>query len=99
MFRSTSRYANQPTAVWIDGQGRRRPYVLLREVPTPQLGPDPVHVVTGHDRLDRITWQHLGDPELFWRLCEENGALHPDELTAVIGRRLRIPLTPGAPQP
>jgi hypothetical protein len=101
MFRSTSRYANQPTSTWVDVEGRVRPYVLLREVPPPPTpsGADPVHVVVDHDRLDRISWKQLGDPELFWRVCDANGALAPEELVAVVGRRLIVPLDPGAPQP
>jgi hypothetical protein len=53
------------------------------------------HVVTQGERLDNITARYLADPELFWRLCDANPVLRPDELTARIGRRLRIPL----PQP
>ena len=51
-----------------------------------------IHSVAEGDRLDNITAKHLGDPEQFWRLCDANNAMHPDELTAEIGRRLGIPL-------
>jgi hypothetical protein len=50
------------------------------------------HPVTQGDRLDNITAHYLGDPEQFWRLCDANNAMHPDELTAKIGQKLRIPL-------
>jgi hypothetical protein len=50
------------------------------------------HQVSEGDRLDNITANYLDDPELFWQLCDANNAMHPDELTAQIGRRLRIPL-------
>jgi hypothetical protein len=50
------------------------------------------HLVSEGDRLDNITANYLDDPELFWQLCDANNAMHPDELTAQIGRRLRIPL-------
>jgi hypothetical protein len=101
MFNAASRYANQPIAVWVDADGRARPFVVLREVPAPPApsGADPIHVVTAHDRLDRIAWQQLGDAQLFWRLCDANGALHPDELTAVAGRRLAVPRYHAPPQP
>ena len=46
----------------------------------------------GGDRLDNITANYLGDPEQFWLLCDANNAMHPDELTAQIGQKLRIPL-------
>lgn len=97
MFNTNSRYANQPVAVQVDAQGRARPYVTMREVPPPRVRrpEDLGHVVSDGDRLDRVAWQHLGDPELFWRLCDANGALYPDELTAVPGRQLLVPLDPG----
>lgn len=50
------------------------------------------HQVNEGDRLDNITANYLNDPELFWQLCDANNAMHPDELTAQIGRRLRISL-------
>jgi len=39
----------------------------------------------------------LGDPELFWRLCDANDTLHPQELTEAVGRRLSVPLPEGIP--
>jgi hypothetical protein len=101
MFRSNSRYANQPISTFVDREGRVRPFVLLREVPQPPTpsGADPVHVVVDDDRLDRIAWARLGDPELFWRICDANGALQPEELTTVAGRRLIVPIDQRRPQP
>lgn len=94
MFGSSSRYASQTVAVFVDAEGRSRAYVTLRELPPARVvrPEDPIHIVTDSDRLDRLTWQHLGDPELFWRVCDANGALHPDEMTSVAGRRLVVPL-------
>jgi hypothetical protein len=93
MFDATSRYADQPVATWVDEQGRKRVYVTLREVPAP-IAPqafDRRYQVADHDRVDRIAWQAIGDPQQFWRLADANGALHPDELTATAGRRLLVP--------
>jgi nucleoid-associated protein YgaU len=42
------------------------------------------------DRLDLIAARALGDPELFWRICDANNAMDPLELTAEPGRRLRV---------
>ena len=39
--------------------------------------------------------RYLGDPELFWRLCDANVAMRPAELTETIGRRLHITLPEG----
>lgn len=44
------------------------------------------------DRLDRITYDHLGDPEQFWQVCDANDTLNPIELTEEIGQVVRIPI-------
>ncbi|WP_267221365.1 LysM domain-containing protein [Dyella silvae] len=49
------------------------------------------------DRLDRLAAQYLGDPLLFWRLCDANGVLRPDELTDTAGETLRVTLPAGIP--
>jgi hypothetical protein len=54
------------------------------------------HVVAQGERLDSITARYLGDPEQFWRICDANGAMRPEELEEV-GRRLRITLPEGIP--
>jgi hypothetical protein len=48
------------------------------------------HTVAQGERLDNITAQYLGDATLFWRLCDANNAMRPQELTETIGRKLRI---------
>jgi hypothetical protein len=55
------------------------------------------HVVIAGERLDHLAARHLGDPELFWRICDGNRALRPEELTETIGRRLAITLPEGVP--
>jgi hypothetical protein len=74
-------------------------YLRRRFVPQPEhfamLGE---HVVTDGERLDHIAARHLGDPELFWRLCDANRALRPDDLLE-LGRRLAITLPAGVSGP
>jgi hypothetical protein len=53
------------------------------------------HAVAAGDRLDNVTARHLGDPEQFWRVCDVNGAMSPDELIERIGRVLVIPMPLG----
>jgi hypothetical protein len=55
------------------------------------------HVVTEGERMDHIAGCELGDPEAFWRICDANSAMRPDELTETVGRRLRITLPEGIP--
>jgi nucleoid-associated protein YgaU len=50
------------------------------------------YTVTQGDRLDNITARTLGDPEVYWRICDANGVVRPSELTRDAGRVLRIPL-------
>ena len=94
MFDQTSRYAGLPVGVIVDGQGRERAYVTAREVPPAVMAraEDVVHVVGGDERQDRIAWQYLGDPTQYWQLADANGVVHPDEITATVGRRLVIPV-------
>jgi hypothetical protein len=55
------------------------------------------HTVVQGERLDHIAAARLGDPEVFWQICDANAAMQPEELTATPGRRLRITLPPPAP--
>jgi nucleoid-associated protein YgaU len=50
--------------------------------------------VTEGDRLDLIAFRTLGDPEIFWRICDANDAMNPFDLVAdgEIGRKLRVPI-------
>jgi len=96
-FAPTSRYATVATAT-LEVNGREIVYLTRRFVPSPdRFALLQEHVVTRGERLDVIAYTYLGDPELFWRLCDSNGAMRPDELTAAIGRRLRITLPEGIP--
>ena len=54
-----------------------------------------LHRVVQGERLDNITAQYLGDPEMFWRVCDANGVSRPDELTETPGRLIRITLPDG----
>lgn len=97
-FPPTSRYAGIETATLEDAAGNTTIYLKRRFVPPPErffLLQE--HVVKQNERLDNITTQYLDDPEQFWRICDANRAMRPDELTETIGRRLRITLPEGIP--
>ncbi|HKI06196.1 MAG TPA: LysM domain-containing protein [Thermoanaerobaculia bacterium] len=94
----TSRYSGVEVAKLETADGETIVYLRRRFVPQPErFSLLREHVVTQGDRLDNITAQNLGDPEQFWRVCDANRALRPDELTEEIGRRLRITLPEGLP--
>jgi hypothetical protein len=95
-FPPTSRYATVQTTQLNLPDGTRVTYLRRRFVPPPERFDDlGEHVVAEGDRLDNVTALYLDDPEQFWRLCDANTALRPDELTETIGRRLRITLPEG----
>ena len=91
MFPTTSRYYEIQTAKWKAADGRKIIYLRRRFLPeTGNLVVLAEHTVTQGERLDNITARYLGDPEQFWRLCDVNDCLHPGELTAEIGRKVRV---------
>jgi hypothetical protein len=97
-FPPTSRYFNGETATLERGNGRTLIYLKRRFVPPPdRFSLLQVHVVVQGDRLDNVTARYLADPEQFWRVCDANRAMRPDDLTADLGRRLRITLPEGIP--
>jgi nucleoid-associated protein YgaU len=55
------------------------------------------YVVAEGDRLDNLAAKFLGDPLLYWMICDANGTRDPDELTAQPGRTIVIPLAAGIP--
>jgi nucleoid-associated protein YgaU len=90
MFPPTSRYAGIEVTTFETTRGRTVAYLRRRFVPS-SAGMSVIaeHAVTEGDRLDNLAARYLGDPEQFWRLCDANDAMRPDDLIEV-GRRLRI---------
>ena len=96
MFPSNSRYHDIEIARLAAPDGSETVYLRRRFLPpAPTNGVQVEHIVSQGERLDNITARYLGDPEQFWKLCDANNAMHPLELTAEVGRRLRIPLYNG----
>jgi hypothetical protein len=97
-FPPNSRYHGIAIATATLPDGRPVVHLRRRFVPQPHALAllHTVRVVEG-DRLDNLTATHLGDPELFWRVCDANPVLRPDELTETLGRELRITLPAGIP--
>ena len=94
----SSRYHRTPTATLRTADGREIVYLKRRFVPPPErFALLQEHVITGGERLDHVAARYLGDPEQFWRLCDANGAVRPDELTEPAGRRIRITLPENVP--
>jgi hypothetical protein len=91
MFEQTSRYHDLETATLTTAEGRTIAYKRRRFLPHGEGMPLLVEVTVNQgDRLDLIAARALGDPELFWRICDANNAMTPLDLTAEPGRRLRV---------
>lgn len=98
-FPANSRYAATATTTLTTRDGQMVIYLRRRFVPQPErFAVLRDHAVVHGDRLDLLASMHFGDPELFWRLCDANGAIRPDDLTEAVGRRLRITLPEGLPE-
>ena len=97
-FPMTSRYYTVETAKLTTAAGRPIAYLRRRFVPPPErfvLLQE--HTVIEGDRLDLLAVQYQGDPEQFWRICDANAAIRPNDLVETIGRKLRITLPEGIP--
>jgi hypothetical protein len=98
-FPENSRYNGIAIAHRDAGDGTTIAYLRRRFLPRPdQFVATHEHRVTEGERLDLISARELGDPEIFWRICDANGAMRPRELTETIGSRLRITLPAGVPR-
>lgn len=100
LFPPGSRYHGLGAAVHTMTDGRSVAYVLRRFIPPPEaFSLLQEHDVVEGDRLDNLAHRYIGDPEQYWRLCDGNGAMRPDELIETVGRRLRITLPEGIAGP
>ncbi len=97
-YPQNSRYHGVATRTTLGADGTLHVHLKRRFVPAPEnLSVMQVHKETQGDRLDQLAHQYLGDPELFWRICDGNLAMRPDDLTKDIGRSLSITLPEGIP--
>ncbi len=97
-FPPNSRY--QATAIVTLAQANQEPVAYLKRrfvPPADNFSVVQEHTVVQGDRLDNLAARYLGDAELYWRLCDANGALRPDALIETAGRRLAITLPEGMP--
>lgn len=96
MFDTNSRYFNLETAtinVPDEKEGTREiRYVRRRIIPSAENQTTLVeHTVGQGERLDQITARYIGDPTQFWRVCDANNVLQPEELEET-GRVIKIAL-------
>jgi nucleoid-associated protein YgaU len=95
LFSPTSRYYGLATAT-LSSDGETVIYVRRRFVPQPErFQTIQQYTVKQGDRLDNVAAAYLGDPALFWRICDANRAMRPWTVTATPGATLRVTMPDG----
>jgi len=90
MFFRGSRYETVPNAELTTSTGRVIRYKRIRFIPETRGSVG--YAVADGDRLDLISYRFYRDPEQFWRICDANQALRPDDLLEHPGRTLAVPI-------
>jgi hypothetical protein len=99
-FPTDSRYRAFATLQYTSPDGETVTYLARRYVPqpgAPTFATVARHTVVHGDRLDLIAAKYLGDPLLFWLICDANGAMRPDELVETAGTVLSVTMPQGVP--
>ena len=90
MFAKGSRYETVKDSELTDEQGRILRYKKVRFIP--ETDAQFTHMLSQGERLDHLAYRYYHDPERFWRICDANEAMWPDDLVAEAGRQILIPL-------
>lgn len=92
MLEGHGRYARLEKATHVLPDGRVVVYARRRLLPQGARLPLLAEVVpNGNERLDQLAGRVLGDPEMFWRICDANDAMSPSDVPLDGSRSLRIP--------
>src|SRR4051812_3067021 len=96
MIGPNSRYTGVDTGsvtVDVDGEQHVVRYLRRRFVPSPSGTVTLLrHPVQQGDRVDNLSAFYFTDPTQFWRICDANNVLRPDEMVETVGRSLAIVL-------
>ncbi len=99
-FPTDSRYYGSSTLRYNAPNGQTVTYLARRFVPqpgAPNYATVARHAVKQGDRLDLLAANYLGDPLMFWLLCDANGAVRPDALVETPGAVVNITTPQGVP--
>jgi nucleoid-associated protein YgaU len=99
-FPADSRYYGFKTLSYTDANSQAVSYLERRIVPQPgasNYATVATHTVRNGDRLDLIAAKYLGDPLMFWLICDANGAIRPGRLLETPGEVLNITMPQGIP--
>jgi hypothetical protein len=94
----SSRYYGAAVEYYTGADGVQVAYLQRRIVPQASIYTSlQSYAVSYGDRLDNLAYKFLGDPILYWMICDANSAVVPDQLTAEPGCSIQIPLAAGIP--
>lgn len=99
-FPTDSRYYGSSTLSYTAPNGESITYLARRLVPQPgaqNYATVAQHIVQQGDRLDVVAAKYLGDPLIFWLLCDANGAIRPHSLLETPGEVINITMPRGVP--
>ena len=99
-FPTDSRYYGSSTLEYTSPDGQTVSYLARRYVPQPgaqNFATVARHVVVQGDRLDLLAAKYLGDPLIFWVICDANGSMQPADLVETPGSVLLITMPQGIP--
>jgi hypothetical protein len=99
-FPTDSRYYGSSTLSFTAPDGQTFAYLARRIVPqpgAPNYATVAQHTVKQGDRLDLLAAKYLGDPLIFWLICDANGAIRPNQLIETPGTILNITMPQGVP--
>jgi hypothetical protein len=89
VFFKGSRYEKVAEDELIDDTGRIVRFKKVRLIP--ETRPQGAHRLQQHERLDHVAHRYYQDAERFWRICDANRAMWPDDLAAEPGTLILIP--------
>ena len=99
-FPTDSRYYASTTLSYVAPNGQTITYLARRFVPqpgAPNYTTVARHTVHQGDRLDLLAAKYLGDPLIFWLICDANGAIRPNQLVETPGTVFEITMPQGVP--
>jgi hypothetical protein len=99
-FPTDSRYYGSSTLQYVAPDGKPVTYLARRFVPqpgAPNYATVARHTVKQGDRLDLLAANYLGDPLMFWLVCDANGVVRPNALVETLGTVVNITTPQGVP--
>ncbi|WP_226632807.1 hypothetical protein [Novosphingobium profundi] len=92
-FSPQSRYHGLAQHFLPGADGEDVPYLARRIIAAPTCYDFESRVRSdGAQRIDQLAAETIGDPLLYWRICDANGIERPERGTRPEGREIGIPL-------